>query len=63
MRTDSPSHRYKTEPNSKPVWELDGTLHIFLVGNYLHIKGDFNLREEVFIAPPNGDLALKRQHC
>ncbi|MEC8926293.1 MAG: CsiV family protein [Pseudomonadota bacterium] len=49
----------QTEPNSKPVWELDGTLHIFLVGNYLHIKGDFNLREEVFIAPPNGDLAAQ----
>lgn len=28
-----------------PVWELDGTLHIYLVGNYLHIDSDLELRE------------------
>lgn len=27
------------------AWEFDGLIHIFLVGNYLHIDGDFNLRE------------------
>lgn len=27
------------------VWELDGLLHIFLIGNYLHIDNQFNLRE------------------
>ncbi|OZB04708.1 MAG: hypothetical protein B7X54_07285 [Idiomarina sp. 34-48-12] len=27
-----------------PVWELDGTLHIYLVGNYLHIDSDLELR-------------------
>ncbi len=29
------------------VWEFDGLMHIYLVGNYLHINGEFNLREEV----------------
>lgn len=28
-----------------PVWELDGTLQIYLVGNYLHIASDLELRE------------------
>ncbi|MEX1220585.1 MAG: CsiV family protein [Idiomarina sp.] len=31
---------------SDQVWELDGLLHIYLVGNYLHIDSNFNLREE-----------------
>ena len=44
------------ETTDTPVWELDGTLHVFLVGNYLHIKGDFNLREEALVAPPSGSL-------
>ncbi|MCK7458327.1 peptidoglycan binding protein CsiV [Idiomarina aminovorans] len=26
-------------------WEFDGLMQIFLVGNYLHINGEFNLRE------------------
>lgn len=29
----------------KDVWELDGLLRVYLVGNYLHIDTDFNLRE------------------
>ncbi|RUO81509.1 hypothetical protein CWI84_01765 [Idiomarina tyrosinivorans] len=29
------------------VWEFDGLIHVFLVGNYLHIDTDFNLREPV----------------
>lgn len=29
----------------QPVWELDGSLHIYLVGNYLHIDSDLELRE------------------
>ncbi|RUO25962.1 hypothetical protein CWE09_04340 [Aliidiomarina minuta] len=28
-------------------WEFDGLMHIYLVGNYLHIDGEFNLREEI----------------
>lgn len=31
------------------VWEFDGLMHIYLVGNYLHIDGEFNLREEVSV--------------
>lgn len=27
------------------VWELDGTIHIYLVGNYLHIASELELRE------------------
>lgn len=35
-----------TRPNQPtPVWELDGTLQIYLVGNYLHIASDLELRE------------------
>ncbi|MGX5913798.1 CsiV family protein [Aliidiomarina sp. Khilg15.8] len=29
------------------VWEFDGLMHIYLVGNYLHIDGEFNLRDEI----------------
>ncbi len=27
------------------VWEFDGLIDIYLIGNYLHIDGEFNLRE------------------
>ncbi|WP_194755424.1 CsiV family protein [Aliidiomarina indica] len=33
------------------VWEFDGLLHIYLVGNYLHIDTDFNLREVIQLDP------------
>lgn len=36
--------RARTE-RPMPVWELDGLLHIYLVGNYLHIDSDLELRE------------------
>lgn len=39
------------------AWELDGLLHIFLVGNYLHIDHDFNLREKVTIDATAQSLA------
>ncbi|WP_127347844.1 CsiV family protein [Pseudidiomarina mangrovi] len=29
----------------QPVWELDGLLHIYLVGNYLHIDSQLELRQ------------------
>lgn len=29
------------------VWEFDGLMHIYLVGNFLHIDSEFNLREPV----------------
>src|SRR5690554_2746053 len=31
------------DERSEPVWELDGQLHIYLVGNYLHIGSDLEL--------------------
>lgn len=39
----------ETYPANLPneAWELDGLMHIYLVGNYLHVHGEFNLREEV----------------
>ncbi|WP_258240530.1 peptidoglycan binding protein CsiV [Pseudidiomarina homiensis] len=33
------------EADAPAVWELDGTLHVYLVGNYLHIASDLELRE------------------
>lgn len=38
-----------TWPASLPQesWEFDGLMHIYLVGNYLHIDGEFNLREAI----------------
>ncbi|WP_165831906.1 MULTISPECIES: CsiV family protein [Gammaproteobacteria] len=36
-----------TMPQNLPqdVWEFDGLMQIYLVGNYLHIDGEFNFRE------------------
>lgn len=44
------------------VWELDGLLHIFLIGNYLHIDNEFNLRntEQVDLTPD--DLQQQAQY-
>jgi len=33
------------EAGAPAVWELDGTVHIYLVGNYLHIASELELRE------------------
>ena len=33
------------------VWEFDGLLEIYLVGNYLHIAPEFNLREVITLNP------------
>lgn len=33
------------------VWEFDGLLHIYLVGNFLHIDTDFNLRDIIQLDP------------
>lgn len=35
----------------KDVWEFDGLMQIYLVGNYLHINGEFNLREPDQFSP------------
>lgn len=39
----TPTNPPRGLPNS--VWELDGLLRVYLVGNYLHIDTEFNLRE------------------
>lgn len=43
------------------VWEFDGLLHIYLVGNYLHIAGDFNLRREAELAVPAPELTAQAE--
>jgi len=54
-------------PNNWPaglpdqVWELDGLLHIYLVGNYLHIDSDFNLREETQAKEATPDMAAQAE--
>lgn len=42
---EQPEHYPANLPHE--AWELDGLMHIYLVGNYLHVHGEFNLREEV----------------
>ncbi|MCL5051315.1 MAG: peptidoglycan binding protein CsiV [Firmicutes bacterium] len=45
-----PERPQRTPANlPQDVWEFDGLMHIYLVGNFLHIDGEFNLREEVEI--------------
>lgn len=52
-RPDSQALALPDRPTDYPpnlpqdAWELDGLMHIYLVGNYLHVHGEFNLREEV----------------
>ena len=52
-RPDSQALGLPDRPTSYPpnlpseAWELDGLVHVYLVGNYLHVHGEFNLREEV----------------
>ncbi|MDN7138494.1 hypothetical protein J6J34_09760 [Pseudidiomarina sp. 1ASP75-14] len=40
-----PKQRVERPEQPEPVWELDGTVHVYLVGNYLHIDSDLELRE------------------
>ncbi|EGN75606.1 Protein of unknown function (DUF2803) [Idiomarina sp. A28L] len=35
----------------KDVWQFDGLLDIYLIGNYLHIDTDFSLREVTLLNP------------
>lgn len=57
-RQDWPA-RLPTAQQLDNVWELDGLLHIFLIGNYLHIDHRLNFREpsELALTP----LTLKEQ--
>lgn len=45
------------------VWELDGLLHIYLVGNYLHIDSNFNLREETLAKEATPNMAAQAEHA
>lgn len=45
------------------AWEFDGLMHIFLVGNYLHIDGEFNLREQDKIEHIANDLETQAAHA
>lgn len=44
-----------------PVWELDGSLHIYLVGNYLHIDSKLELREPQPVVFSSVSLAEQAQ--
>jgi hypothetical protein len=41
----APPPLLQREADAPAVWELDGTVHVYLVGNYLHIASDLELRE------------------
>lgn len=41
----APPPLLERSPDAPAVWELDGTLHVYLVGNYLHIASALELRE------------------
>ncbi|CAB0150264.1 hypothetical protein PSI9734_00818 [Pseudidiomarina piscicola] len=41
----APPLKIEQPPQPEPVWELDGSLHVYLVGNYLHIASDLELRQ------------------
>lgn len=45
--------RQATQPAGTPedVWQFDGLLNIYLIGNYLHIDTDFSLREVTLLNP------------
>lgn len=42
-----------------PLWQLDGTMHIYLVGNYLHIDSDLELREPTEVEWQPADLTAQ----
>lgn len=58
-------------PPNLPIetWEFDGLMHIYLVGNYLHIDGEFNLREEIEVPlqasslDAQADAALRQEEA
>ncbi|MGM7446980.1 peptidoglycan binding protein CsiV [Idiomarina sp. ST20R2A10] len=49
--------------NPQLAWEFDGLMHIFLVGNYLHIDGEFNLREQDKIKRIANDLETQAAYA
>lgn len=61
-RPNSDDLRFPERPGQNPrgipeqVWEFDGLMHIYLVGNYLHIDTDFNLREPITVSAAARDV-------
>ncbi|MDX1706411.1 CsiV family protein [Pseudidiomarina sp.] len=45
------------------VWELDGALHIYLVGNYLHIESQLELRDPQLVQFSTTSLAKQATHA
>lgn len=45
-KTPQPEQNLALNEQHPLVWEFDGVLGIYLIGNYLHIDGEFNLREQ-----------------
>ncbi|MGM0524643.1 MAG: CsiV family protein [Pseudomonadota bacterium] len=64
-KADSQAPRQLDDTGQLPelIWELDGLLHIFLIGNYLHIDSDFNLRETTTIESAVSDLKQQAQQA
>lgn len=59
----TPADKVSHLDNAERVWQLDGLLHIFLIGNYLHIDGDFNLRQPEVIKIPLADLKQQAENA
>lgn len=51
------------EADAPAVWELDGTIHIYLVGNYLHIANDLELREPHAVNWQPADLTAQAERA
>lgn len=45
------------DTSANSVWQLDGLMHVYLVGNYLHINSQLQLREPEQVAFSAGELA------
>lgn len=45
----------------RPLWELDGLIHVYLVANYLHIESDLQLRQPETVRFSAGELADQAQ--
>lgn len=49
------------QDSGNPLWELDGTLHVYLVGNYLHIQNNLQLRQIETALPAELSLAMQAE--
>lgn len=64
QQADTPPPPARVDFNAlveQPVWELDGLLHIYLVGNYLHIDSNLELREPQAVVFSSVSLAEQAQ--